>query len=48
MRHLLLANTHAFGLPTGGSMAAHVGVVLVWTVAGLLVAVRRFRWAPHR
>lgn len=26
--------------------ASHVGVILIWTAVGLLVAVRRFRWEP--
>jgi ABC-2 type transport system permease protein len=48
LRHLLLANSYAFGLPTAGSVAGHLAVVTAWTALGLVVAVRRFRWAPHR
>ena len=48
VRHLLLANMDAFGLERAGSVAAHLLVVAIWTLAGLLIAIRRFRWAPHR
>ena len=48
MRHLLLADMVAFGIHDDGATAGHLGVVAAWMVVGLVVAVRRFRWAPHR
>ena len=48
LRHLLLANTDAFGIQSEGSPTTHLAVVAAWGFAGLIVAVRRFRWAPHR
>ncbi|HEY8216811.1 MAG TPA: ABC transporter permease [Acidimicrobiia bacterium] len=48
IRHLLLANMDAFGIPGSGDVGWHLAVVAAWTALGLLVAVRRFRWAPHR
>jgi ABC-2 type transport system permease protein len=48
LRHLLLANMDAFGLPHSGSTAGHLAIAAAWTFVGLLIAVRRFRWAPSR
>jgi len=47
--HLLQALLRAFGLPGAtGPLWEHLGVVALWGVVGGAVAVRRFRWAPHR
>ena len=48
MRHLVLANIQAFGIQNDGQLATHLGVTAAWMVGGLVVAIRRFRWAPHR
>ena len=48
VRHIVLATMDAFGLPEHGSITRHFAVMAAWMVVGLLVAVRRFRWAPSR
>ena len=48
VRPLLLVNMDAFGIGRHGSTPGHLAVVLVWMLAGLFIAIRRFRWAPHR
>ena len=48
IRHMVLANMRAFGVPAGGSVGAHLAVLALWTFAAAAVAVRRFRWAPSR
>lgn len=48
MRHLVLANIQAFGIYNDGQLATHLGVTAAWMVGGLIIAIRRFRWAPHR
>ena len=48
MRHLLLANIDAFGIHDDGQLAIHLAVTAAWMIAGLVIAIRRFRWAPHR
>ena len=50
MRHFALAILHSFD-PTGttpGLQWSDQWEVLLWGAAGLLVAVRRFRWEPRR
>ena len=48
VRPLVLVNIRAFGIHDDGRTAIHLAVVAAWMVAGLIVAIRRFRWAPHR
>jgi ABC-2 type transport system permease protein len=48
IRHIVLSTMDAFGLQQHGSIAQHFAVMAAWTAVGLFVAVRRFRWAPHR
>jgi ABC-2 type transport system permease protein len=51
VRHLLEATTEAF-LPSPDNPSGLLGmsllVMLAWAVAGLLVAIRFFRWEPRR
>jgi len=48
LRHMLLLNMNAFGIQNDGQVAQHFAVMAAWMVVALVVAVRRFRWAPHR
>jgi ABC-2 type transport system permease protein len=50
VRHLITAMLSSFNLPpTASPWAWHdLGVMAIWGVASILVAVRRWRWAPRR
>jgi ABC-2 type transport system permease protein len=50
VRHLITAMLAAFDLPHGANPWAwhDLGVMAIWGVAGVLVALRRWRWAPRR
>ena len=49
IRHLAQALLHAYDPATAGSGFSwgHLGIVAAWGVLGLVVAARRFRWAPQ-
>lgn len=45
--HLAAALREAWlGAMEPASVATHIGVLAAWTLAGLLIAMRRFRWSP--
>ncbi len=50
VRHFADAMLAIYAPGTGGSglAADHLAVIAAWGVAGLLVALRRFRWEPRR
>jgi ABC-2 type transport system permease protein len=50
VRHLITALLASFNLPPGSNPWAwhDLGVMAIWGVAGVIVAVRRWRWAPRR
>ena len=45
LSHLVQSFSSAF-TPNGGWEPGHLLVLALWTVAGLVIAVRRFRWEP--
>ncbi len=50
VRHLITALLASFNLPPGANPWAwhDLGVMAIWGVAGVFVALRRWRWAPRR
>jgi ABC-2 type transport system permease protein len=50
MQHLVQASFAAFDTRQHGSGIAwgHLGVLAAWAMVGLLLALLRFRWEPHR
>ena len=50
VRHLINATLASFNLPPGANPWAwhDLGVMAIWGVAGVIVALRRWRWAPRR
>jgi ABC-2 type transport system permease protein len=50
VRHLITAILASFNLPPGATTWSwhDLGVMAIWGVAGVLVAVRRWQWAPRR
>jgi ABC-2 type transport system permease protein len=50
VRHLITAMLASFNLPSGANPWAwrDLGVMAIWGVGGVLVALRRWRWAPRR
>ncbi len=50
VRHLILAMDRPFDIPRGVSVWAwhDLAVVALWGAGATLVALRRFRWSPHR
>jgi ABC-2 type transport system permease protein len=50
VRHLITAVLASFNLPPGANPWAwhDLGVMAIWGVAGVIVAVRRWRWQPRR
>lgn len=48
LRHMLLLNMNSFGIDNDGWTAGHLAVMAAWMIVGLVLAVRRFQWAPHR
>jgi ABC-2 type transport system permease protein len=50
VRHLLTAVQASFNLPPGANPWAwhDLAVMAIWGVAGLFIALRRWRWAPRR
>jgi ABC-2 type transport system permease protein len=49
IRHFLTAVLNTFSHPHASAWSAHdLLIVVVWGVAGAVVALRRFQWAPHR
>ncbi len=50
VRHLITAVLASFNLPEGANPWAwhDLGVMAIWGVAGVLVALRRWQWAPRR
>jgi ABC-2 type transport system permease protein len=46
IRHLAVAMVDLFA-PHGSLQLGHLGLVALWGVAGLLIAVRRFRWIKY-
>jgi ABC-2 type transport system permease protein len=50
VRHLITAVLASFNLPSGANPWAwhDLGVMAIWGIAGLFIAVRRWRWSPSR
>ena len=50
VRHLINATLASFNLPPGANPWAwhDLGVMAIWGVGGVIVALRRWRWAPRR
>jgi ABC-2 type transport system permease protein len=50
VRHLITALLASFNLPAGANPWAwhDLGVMAIWGVGGVLVALRRWKWAPRR
>jgi ABC-2 type transport system permease protein len=50
VRHLITAMLASFNLPPGASPWPwhDLGVMAIWGVGGVLVALRRWKWAPRR
>jgi ABC-2 type transport system permease protein len=49
IRHFISAVFQTFNHPGGSPWAVHdLLVVAIWGAVGALIALRRFRWAPHR
>jgi len=50
VRHLITSLLASFNLPPGSNPWAwhDLGVMAIWGVGGVLVALRRWRWAPRR
>jgi ABC-2 type transport system permease protein len=47
IRHLAVALLRAYDPLQGGFAWGHLGIVVAWGAAGLLVAVARFKWVPQ-
>jgi ABC-2 type transport system permease protein len=50
VRHLITSLLASFNLPPGSNPWAwhDLGVMAIWGVGGVIVALRRWRWAPRR